>query len=266
MGTCRHPRPRQGGPPGRPQLDLRGRLPGGHRSGARTGQLHPRRSAGERNHGVAGRRHAKGAGAEAGRCHPNPLLSPAEGGPAAREPRPHRPQRHSSLAGDHERRPDPRWGRCRLARARGRRTEGQIGRTLVRDRPGEPLASKARDRQVPWALGHYPSLSPSWSGRDLVLHYVAAGPGLNRMRVRDGAVGERLRHDTLLASSAPGASNRGEWEGVCRYGDFTTAAPDPRRPNVVWGTSGFLGPLLRGRAHKDWPSWKTLNFAIRAAP
>jgi hypothetical protein len=45
--------------------------------------------------------------------------------------------------------------------------------------------------------------------------------------------------------------------GICRWGDYAGASPDPEVANVVWGTQEYVGP----RHH-----WRTRNFAVQALP
>jgi hypothetical protein len=117
-----------------------------------------------------------------------------------------------------------------------------------------------------WAV--YPAISPTWAGDSAVLDYVSASRRkLPEIRARYSTAGDPagalLDHDTRLAASA---ATMAQCEKPCRYGDYAGASPDPRRPNVVWGTNEFIGPRLAGKKFRDWPNWKTRNFAISSPP
>jgi subtilisin-like proprotein convertase family protein len=45
----------------------------------------------------------------------------------------------------------------------------------------------------------------------------------------------------------------------CRWGDYSTATPDPNDPHTVWGSSQVIGPPSGTAQH-----WKSRNFAVQA--
>jgi hypothetical protein len=120
-----------------------------------------------------------------------------------------------------------------------------------------------------WAV--YPAISPTWAGDSAALNYVSASRRkLPEIRARYSTTGDPagalLGHDARLASSAAAFAPQQCEKRMCRYGDFSGASPDPRRPNVVWGTNELIGPRLSGREFRDWPNWTTRNFAISSPP
>jgi hypothetical protein len=121
-------------------------------------------------------------------------------------------------------------------------------------------------RGTNWAM--YPAISPTSRGNSAVLHYVAAGPRLlpqirARYRGRGDPAGT-LRRDVPLATSAAGVATMQCESSICRYGDYAGASPDPRRPDLVWGTGQLMGRPVRN--HRRWPNWETLNFAVPSPP
>jgi hypothetical protein len=67
-----------------------------------------------------------------------------------------------------------------------------------------------------------------------------------------------MRRELTLASGPPqDAASCGQRPGgICRWGDYAGASPDPRNPSIVWG-SGQLASTTTGNANAP-----TFNFAL----
>lgn len=138
------------------------------------------------------------------------------------------------------------------------------------------------------------AISPTRSGLGASIQYNAASGGTHGMLVRIRArsrgpltksgemVGEvELAHSATAdrdASCYFHELDPGLPAGVCRWGDYAGASPDPRLGALTWGTNMLEGPILtdgsgkplmcpqpplRPPEHQHFcPSWQTRNFAL----
>jgi PKD domain len=119
------------------------------------------------------------------------------------------------------------------------------------------------------------SVSPAGDGRDAAVHYNVSGPTQPvaiRARARPGGApaGYMGQEIGLVTSSAAlldhtcGPSNATAANpGLCRWGDYSGASPDPLNDRVVWGTSQYSGAIGQQPGEIDW---LTQNFAVEALP
>src|SRR5436190_3905745 len=115
------------------------------------------------------------------------------------------------------------------------------------------------------------SISPTGAGNEAVVQYNSASSSqLAQIRASS-----RISSTPLGAMSAPvtiGTSDAPDQDFTCfdtrpgcRWGDYSTATPDPNDPHVVWGSSPVIGPPpppnTSGKINQHW---KSRSFAVQA--
>ncbi|MEA2468711.1 MAG: hypothetical protein QOJ57_2837, partial [Thermoleophilaceae bacterium] len=115
------------------------------------------------------------------------------------------------------------------------------------------------------------AISPTGTGNEAVVHYNSASGGqLAQIRASS-----RVSSTPLGAMSAPvtiATSDAADQDFTCfdtrpgcRWGDYSTATPDPNDPHAVWGSSPVIGPPPpaepSGRINQHW---KSRNFGVQA--
>ncbi len=132
------------------------------------------------------------------------------------------------------------------------------------------------DPRGPWVLQHgtiadprrwgfNPAISPTRGGGATVISYDVAGgsmPPVIRVRFRVGRMPRgMMTGQVTLAGSRSSDPGCAEEPRECRWGGYAGGAPDPLRPDVVWGSNELIGPPI---PHRD-DHWTTQNFAIGAS-
>jgi len=112
------------------------------------------------------------------------------------------------------------------------------------------------------------AVSPAGDGRDAAVEYNVSGPAQPvaiRARARPGGapagyMGQELGLVTssaaLLDHTCGPSTATAANPGLCRWGDYSGASPDPLNDRVVWGTSQYSGGS----------DWLSRNFAIQVLP
>ena len=137
--------------------------------------------------------------------------------------------------------------------------------------------------QTPGRFVFNGAISPASSGNAAVVNYNVGGRRLLvRLRARSrgpstppgGMEGEVTLGRSAAAARDISCFDRQRQFGVCRWGDYAGASPDPRNGEAVWGSNQLQGPRSRqmctrpdepGRP-RPCPSWRTRNFAIGVTP
>jgi subtilisin-like proprotein convertase family protein len=79
-------------------------------------------------------------------------------------------------------------------------------------------------------------------------------------RVSSTPLGQMSDPVTIASSAAPDQDfTCFDSRPGCRWGDYSTATPDPNDPHAVWGSSQVIGPPSGTAQH-----WKSRNFAVQA--
>lgn len=126
------------------------------------------------------------------------------------------------------------------------------------------------------------AVSPDRTGRAAAIHYnVAAANRAVEVHARSRRAGDpantmvgthlvlrtsRLDENTGFVSLDPTACREPNDPLECRWGDYSSATPDPNNDSVIWGTNMFVGtnPLIgRGDVRR---LYRTLNFAVQPSP
>jgi YD repeat-containing protein len=115
------------------------------------------------------------------------------------------------------------------------------------------------------------AISPTGAGNEAVVHYnSASGSQLAQIRASS-----RVSSTPLGTMSAPvtiGTSDAPDQDFTCfdtrpgcRWGDYSTATPDPNDPHAVWGSSPVIGPAPPpDSGGKIAQHWKSRNFGLQA--
>jgi subtilisin-like proprotein convertase family protein len=109
------------------------------------------------------------------------------------------------------------------------------------------------------------AISPTGSGNEAVVQYnSASSTQLAQIRassrVAATPLGQMSSPVTIATSAAPDQDfTCFDSRPGCRWGDYSTATPDPNDPHTVWGASQVIGPPNGTAQH-----WKLRNFAAQA--
>ncbi|MEA2438311.1 MAG: large repetitive protein [Thermoleophilaceae bacterium] len=109
------------------------------------------------------------------------------------------------------------------------------------------------------------AISPTGTGNEAVLQYNSASSAQLAQirastRVSNTPLGQMSNPATIATSAAPDQDfTCFDSRPGCRWGDYSTATPDPNDPHTVWGSSQVIGPPSGTAQH-----WKSRNFAVQA--
>jgi subtilisin-like proprotein convertase family protein len=109
------------------------------------------------------------------------------------------------------------------------------------------------------------AISPTGSGNEAVVQYnSASSTQLAQIRassrVSATPLGQMSSPVTIATSTAPDQDfTCFDSRPGCRWGDYSTATPDPNDPHTVWGSSQVIGPPSGTAQH-----WRLRNFAVQA--
>jgi subtilisin-like proprotein convertase family protein len=109
------------------------------------------------------------------------------------------------------------------------------------------------------------AISPTGAGNEAVVQYNSASSAQLAQirassRVSSTPLGQMSNPATIATSAAPDQDfTCFDSRPGCRWGDYSTATPDPNDPHTVWGSSQVIGAPSGNRQH-----WKSRNFAIQA--
>jgi subtilisin-like proprotein convertase family protein len=109
------------------------------------------------------------------------------------------------------------------------------------------------------------AISPTTTGNEAVVQYnSASSTQLAQIRassrVSSTPLGQMSDPVTIASSAAPDQDfTCFDSRPGCRWGDYSTATPDPNDPHAVWGSSQVIGPPSGTAQH-----WKSRNFAVQA--
>jgi len=110
------------------------------------------------------------------------------------------------------------------------------------------------------------AISPTARGDVAVVNYNVSGPGMApqlraRSRGPNTPESELTREVTIARSSTSEHFCDKEPKDACPWGDYAAATPDPRGPQLVWGSNELVGSAKqRGPLGTHW---RTRNFAVR---
>jgi subtilisin-like proprotein convertase family protein len=110
------------------------------------------------------------------------------------------------------------------------------------------------------------AISPTGAGNEAVVQYNSASSGQLAQirassRISGTPLGQMGSPVTIATSTAPDQdSTCFDSRPGCRWGDYSTATPDPNDPHTVWGSSQVIGPPAGTAQH-----WKSRNFAVQAS-
>ncbi|HEX8067972.1 MAG TPA: PKD domain-containing protein [Thermoleophilaceae bacterium] len=161
---------------------------------------------------------------------------------------------------------DPRAGGQRAVWTQ-HTVDGAGGRSAVRWYELLPAAGQLRQAGTvsdPASFVFNAAISPAANGEDAAIDYNVSGatqlPAV-RARARKataplGSLGPELGIVTSGSPYDDGLVNRSCGTGVCRWGDYAGASPDPLNPTVVWGSSQYSGGA----------TWRSRNFALSIEP
>ena len=148
-------------------------------------------------------------------------------------------------------------------------TVGNSGRSMVRwyeILPGSHTIRQAGQVSSTTDFIWNAAISPSISGDDAMIEYNRGSATLlpligAQTRTKTTALGQMDPGEVQLASSTA-ATQETLFSGnctsnPCRWGDYSSATPDPLNPGVVWGSNQVTGQWVFGLAQ-----WQTQNFAI----
>src|SRR4051812_25246875 len=119
------------------------------------------------------------------------------------------------------------------------------------------------------------SISPTGAGNEAVVHYNSASSSQLAQirassRVSGTPLGSMSAPVTIATSEAADQDftcfdDATSHRPGCRWGDYSTATPDPNDPHVVWGSSPVIGtPPPRDGSGRINQHWKSRNFAVQA--
>jgi YD repeat-containing protein len=115
------------------------------------------------------------------------------------------------------------------------------------------------------------AISPTGTGNEAVVQYnSASGSQLAQIRassrVSSTPLGSMSAPVTIATSDAPDQDfTCFDTRPGCRWGDYSTATPDPNDPHVVWGSSPIIGtPPPRDSSGRINQHWKSRDFAVQA--
>jgi subtilisin-like proprotein convertase family protein len=109
------------------------------------------------------------------------------------------------------------------------------------------------------------AISPTGSGNEAVVQYNSASTTQLAQirassRVSATPLGQMSSPVTIATSTAPDQDfTCFDSRPGCRWGDYSTATPDPNDPHTVWGSSQVIGPPSGTAQH-----WRMRNFAVQA--
>jgi PKD repeat protein len=115
------------------------------------------------------------------------------------------------------------------------------------------------------------AISPTGAGNEAVVQYNSASSSqLAQIRASSRVSSTPL--GTMGAPVTIGTSDAADQDFTCfdtrpgcRWGDYSTATPDPNDPHVVWGSSQVIGPApapdSSGRVAQHW---RSRNFGVQA--
>jgi YD repeat-containing protein len=115
-----------------------------------------------------------------------------------------------------------------------------------------------------------PAISPTGAGNEAVVQYnSASSQQLTQIRassrVSSTPLGAMSAPVTIATSDAPDQDfTCFDTRPGCRWGDYSTATPDPNDPHVVWGSSPVIGSPPPAVGGKIAQHWKSRNFAVQA--
>ena len=108
-----------------------------------------------------------------------------------------------------------------------------------------------------------PAISPTKKGNEAVINYnLGSGTQVAQIAVRS------RRHDTPLNemsgetiigtsdASVTCQNNTPPFTGLCNWGDYAGASPDPKNAHAVWGSNELIGPATKEE------NWTSRNFAV----
>jgi subtilisin-like proprotein convertase family protein len=111
------------------------------------------------------------------------------------------------------------------------------------------------------------AISPTGAGNEAVVQYNSASSSQLAQirassRVSSTPLGQMGSPVTIATSAAPDQDfTCFDSRPGCRWGDYSTATPDPNDPHTVWGSSQVIGPPSGTAQH-----WKSRNFAVQSTP
>jgi hypothetical protein len=109
------------------------------------------------------------------------------------------------------------------------------------------------------------AISPNSRGDGAVIDYNVAGPHLLsqiRARSRGPATGKGEMRDAITLGHSVAVDKACSISArLCEWGDYSAATPDPRRPNVGWGSNQRM--LSHRQSDPSGVAWGTRNFAVR---
>jgi YD repeat-containing protein len=119
------------------------------------------------------------------------------------------------------------------------------------------------------------AISPTGAGNEAVVQYNSASSSQLAQtrassRVSSTPLGAMSAPVTIATSDAPDQDftcfdDATSHRPGCRWGDYSTATPDPNDPHVVWGSSPVIGtPPPPDGSGKVGQHWKSHNFAVQA--
>jgi len=110
------------------------------------------------------------------------------------------------------------------------------------------------------------AISPSTLGNDAGLFYDRASssltPVIGAVSRTHGDPLSTMGSELLIGTSAAADSDlscRAPYGPPCRWGDYSSATPDPSAAGIVWGANQVSGPTFFG-----YPQWATRIFAVQA--
>jgi subtilisin-like proprotein convertase family protein len=109
------------------------------------------------------------------------------------------------------------------------------------------------------------AISPTGAGNEAVVQYNSASSSQLAQirassRVSSTPLGQMGSPVTVATSAAPDQDfTCFDSRPGCRWGDYSTATPDPNDPHTVWGSSQVIGPPAGTAQH-----WRSRNFAVQA--
>ncbi|MEA2458955.1 MAG: hypothetical protein QOC95_1927, partial [Thermoleophilaceae bacterium] len=110
------------------------------------------------------------------------------------------------------------------------------------------------------------AISPTGAGNEAVVHYNSASKSQLAQirassRVSSTPLGQMGSPVTIASSTnADQDFTCTDSRPGCRWGDYSTATPDPNDPHTVWGSSQVIGPPSGTAQH-----WKSRNFEVQAS-
>ena len=142
--------------------------------------------------------------------------------------------------------------------------DGPGGRSQARWYELLPATKTVRQEGTISSPLHYvfnPGISPTKRGNEAVINYNLASstqvPQIAaRSRRSDTPLGEMSGETIIGTSDAPLVCADNPPEGLCSWGDYAGASPDPKNVHAVWGSNELVGPQTRD------DNWTSRNFAV----